>query len=55
MNCPICNTEMVACGGTPTIWKCLPCSAKAVRVRPQTKERYYQGNTHAALKECGAP
>lgn len=54
MNCPLCGKEMIACGGTPTIWQCVPCSTDAAKAQPKRRQALFQGNTHAALKEVNA-
>jgi len=51
MNCTKCGKELTACGGIPTLWKCVPCSTAALRTRPPKKEVYFKGDTLGTLKE----
>jgi hypothetical protein len=51
MNCPKCKSELTACGGVPTVWKCVPCSTAALLASPPRKEVYFEGDTQKTLKE----
>lgn len=49
MLCPICENEMEATGGVPTIWLCRPCTAARKSMNPKNKpagppEVYFKGD-----------